>query len=145
MPTESLTLERTIAASPQTVFDAWLDPEVLARFMKPAPGAGVARVEVDARVGGSFLIVMKVGEQEIPHSGEYLAIDRYRRLAFTWVSDVAGRGSRVELLFEAVGTDATRLVLRHEGLPSESARTAHHGGWEHILGTLVLALGGVAT
>lgn len=136
MPTESLILERTIAASPQTVFEAWLDPEILGGFMKPAPGAGIARVEVDARVGGSFLVVMRVGEQEIPHSGEYLAIDRYRRLAFSWVSEAAGRDSRVELTFEPVGSDATRLVLRHQGLPSQPARTAHQGGWEHIVASL---------
>lgn len=46
----SLTIARLIPASHERVFDAWLDPARLARFMLPREG-GRAEVTVDPRVG----------------------------------------------------------------------------------------------
>jgi uncharacterized protein YndB with AHSA1/START domain len=92
-----LLVERLVPAPPRMVFEAWLDPEALGRFMCPTPGSRVTRVECDARVGGKFLIVMNVGGQDLPHHGEYLEIARYTRLVFTWLSVYAGEGSRVTL------------------------------------------------
>lgn len=61
------TARRFISAPPRTVFDAWLDPGLLARFMTPAPGTTVPHAAVQARVGGRFEITMKIGGTEIPH------------------------------------------------------------------------------
>lgn len=48
-------LHRTIPAPPERVYRAWLDPELLPRWM--APGSmRVSRVEVDERVGGRYRI-----------------------------------------------------------------------------------------
>jgi uncharacterized protein YndB with AHSA1/START domain len=131
----SIRLERTIPASARTVFEAWLDPEALARFMCPAEGMTTGAIEVDARVGGAFLITMILGGRELPHRGEYLAIERYSRLAFTWRSHLAGDGSRVTLTFEALSPKRTRVVLEHVGL-EESAIASHTSGWTSILAAL---------
>ena len=48
-------LNRTIPAAPQSVYRAWLEPDVLRRWLAPA-ALGVTRVEVDERVGGHFRI-----------------------------------------------------------------------------------------
>jgi uncharacterized protein YndB with AHSA1/START domain len=48
-------LERTIAAPRATVYRAWLDPEMLRRWLAPG-GLEVTRVEVDQRVGGRFRV-----------------------------------------------------------------------------------------
>ena len=130
-----LTLVRTIPAPPRRVFEAWLDQRALLRFMCPAEGASVSRVEVEPRVGGSFLIVMNVGGLDLPHRGEYLEIERYQRLVFTWNSAPAGEGSRVTLRFEALPNEQTRLTLEHAGL-AQAARAPHQSGWTHILGEL---------
>jgi len=132
----TLTLERLVPAAPRAVFEAWLDPAALARFMCPAAGMSVGKVEVDARVGGAFLIVMMTGDAELPHRGEYLEIARHTRLAFTWRSQHAGEGSRVTLRFEPVGDAQTRLTLEHVGLDDAERRRQHELGWTNILGEL---------
>ena len=130
----SVVLVKTIPCSAKAAFDAWLSPEAMKHFMCPAQGSSVSQVEVDPRVGGSFLIMMVVGGTAMPHRGEYLAIERYRRLAFTWRSHHAGEGSHVTLDFEELGLDQTKLTLTHVGLADPEACERHRGGWTHILG-----------
>ena len=125
-------VERLVPAPPRTVFEAWLDPNALRRFMCPAPGSRVTRVECEPRVGGKFLIVMNVGGQDLPHRGEYLVIERYTRLVFTWLSAHAGEGSRVTLRFAEVPGGQTRVTLEHVGLAEPEVR-GHRDGWTNIL------------
>lgn len=143
-PAPTLSIERIVPAPPRTVFEAWLDPEALRRFMCPAPGTRVTRVECDPRVGGEFLIVMNIGGQELPHRGEYLEIERYTRLVFTWLSHHAGEGSRVTLRFAETADGQTKLTLEHVGLADEEIRAKHHGGWSSILTALATLAGRAA-
>ena len=94
---------------------------------------GEPRVEIDAKVGGSFLIVMKAGDQELPHRGEYKLIDRHQKLVFTWISAYTIPDSTVTLSFEKLGPKETKVVLHHVGFPNEESRTNHEGGWGRIL------------
>src|SRR4051812_42567950 len=48
-------LQRTIAAPPHDVYRAWLDPELLQRWLTPG-GVTMKRAEVEPRVGGHFRI-----------------------------------------------------------------------------------------
>ena len=48
-------LERTIPATPHRVYRAWLEPELLRRWMAPG-GLEVTRAEVDERPGGHYRI-----------------------------------------------------------------------------------------
>jgi uncharacterized protein YndB with AHSA1/START domain len=48
-------VRRTIAASPERVYRAWLDPQLLGRWFAPA-GFTVRKAEVDERVGGRLSI-----------------------------------------------------------------------------------------
>jgi uncharacterized protein YndB with AHSA1/START domain len=89
----SLTLNRRINAPAQKVFDAWLDPKMLARFMVTCEGGSVPKAETEARVGGRFHIVMKPGGEEIPHEGTYKTIDPHRQIIFTWESPFSADGS----------------------------------------------------
>ncbi|MDX2019416.1 MAG: SRPBCC family protein [Deltaproteobacteria bacterium] len=131
-------LERLVPAPPVTVFNAWLDPAALSKFMCSCDGAFFTKkVTTDPRPGGKFLIVMRAGEQDLPHEGVYEVIEPHQRLVFTWLSHIAGPGSRVTLTFAPHGDGATLLRLEHEGLPTDGARRSHHLGWSAILDTLV--------
>ena len=78
------------SASPERVFDAWLDANSVREWMAlPFSALGgrpvdVRRVEIDARVGGRFTFSDMREDGEAVHWGTYLEIDRPRRLVFTW-------------------------------------------------------------
>lgn len=129
----SVNLQKTINAPVEKVFQAWLDADTLSRFMTPLPGMPIPRIEVDAREGGSFTIYKQVGEEEIPHTGEYLEIHPYSRLVFTWVSPFSTDGSIVTILFSEIGDSRTRVDLSHVRFRGEAERSSHEGGWTNIL------------
>jgi uncharacterized protein YndB with AHSA1/START domain len=140
-PLADVRLVKVIPAPRREAFEAWLDPEALRRFMCPAEGSSVAKVEVDPRVGGAFLIVMRIGDQDLPHHGRYLEIERHERLVFSWLSAVAGSNSRVTLTFADTPDGQTLLTLEHVGLEGDEIRAKHHAGWTRILAELAGATG----
>jgi uncharacterized protein YndB with AHSA1/START domain len=123
---------RVIDAPARELFEAWLDPEALAHFMKPADGMRTEVERADAREGGGFSLTMYAGEKAIPIHGEYRAIERYTKLAFTWRSHGTVEGSLVTLSFEEI-EGGTKLTLHHTGFPSEEMRDSHEEGWTAIL------------
>ena len=121
-----------ISASAEDLFDAWLDPEALAIWMRPGAAIQKTQATVEPRVGGRFEINMHADTGVIPHSGVYRIIDRPRRLVFTWVSPHTGdRDSLVTVDFLSRGKQ-TEVVVTHEQLP-EAKRDAHNGGWTRAL------------
>ena len=136
----NLEVSRVINASKETLFDAWLDPKMLANFMMPAPDMSVPEVKADARVGGRFLIVMNAGGKDMPHEGTYKTIDRPHTLAFTWESPMSPiEGSIVTLNFDDAD-GGTKVTLNHVRFPNEESRNNHEGGWTRILKALAGAV-----
>ena len=132
----SLTLERQIKAPVEKVYEAWLDPKTLIRFMSNCQGISLTKAETDPRIGGRFLLVMNNGTRDIDHSGTYLELVPYSRIAFTWESPFSMEGSRVTLDL-APKADGTLLTLTHVRFANESSRDGHRGGWTTILDGLV--------
>ena len=129
-------LSRVINAPIDKVFDAWLDPQLLSRFMLPMPEMPQPKTEVDGREGGRFTIYMDVGEKIIPHSGTFLELDRPNRLVFSWESPFSTDGSTVTLEFTAQDKVKTRLELTHVRFIDEETRDNHEIGWGNILAAL---------
>jgi uncharacterized protein YndB with AHSA1/START domain len=127
----AVVVRRTIAAPADILFDAWLDPIALASWMRPGTVRSTTAT-VDARVGGRYEIIM-TGEAEVfPHHGVYRAIDRPRRLVFTWLSPhTEHRETLVTVDFIPQG-ERTEVVVTHEQLPA-SALPAHSRGWTGAL------------
>lgn len=131
----TLTVERTIKAAPEKVFAAWLRPEMLQKFMMPAPGMSVPKATNDPREGGRFELVMLAGDQEIPHAGTYHEITPHDRIVFGWESPYSTEGSTVTLDLKAVD-EGTHLTLTHVRFPDAESRDNHEGGWANILDAL---------
>lgn len=129
-------VDKTINAGIEKVFDAWLDPAMLSRFILPDPSMPPPEVENDPREGGRFSIVMQVGDDKLPHTGSYLTIDRPNRLVFSWESAYSPDDSQVSLNFTAVDDATTRVELEHVKFLHEEARADHEGGWGNILDKL---------
>jgi uncharacterized protein YndB with AHSA1/START domain len=129
-------VRREIAAPAEQLFDAWLDAESLAVWMRPGDTER-STVSVDPRVGGAFEILMHTPAKTIPHRGTYREISRPRRLVFTWNSPYAGETDSLVTVDFRPTKGATEIVITHEGLPSEDMVKAHTGGWTDILESLV--------
>jgi uncharacterized protein YndB with AHSA1/START domain len=132
----TLKLSKTVNAPVEKVFDAWLDPAMLTRFILPQPGMPQPEVENDPREGGRFTIVMMHGDERLPHGGSYLVIDRPRQLKFSWESHYSPDDSTVTLDFTALDANTTSVDLTQVKFLHEEARDAHEGGWGNILDKL---------
>ena len=130
-----LTVEKTIKAPIEKVYKAWLNPELLAQFMRPAADVSIPEVAVDAKVGGKFKIIMMSGENSLPHSGEYKELTPFTKMVFTWESPFSMEGSTVTLNLKA-HDGGTHISLHQIKFPSEESRNNHNGGWTKILSTL---------
>jgi uncharacterized protein YndB with AHSA1/START domain len=133
-----VTVERRIAAPPEVVFDAWLDPDSVGRWLFATPGGAMERVEIDARIGGGFRIEERRGADVAQHFGDYVALDGPRRLAFDFWTNFSAERTRVIVTIAPDG-DGSLLTLRHEGVWADyEARTSQ--GWTMILDGLANAL-----
>ena len=122
----------------ERVFDAWLDTALLGRWMFGiAFDDEVLAIKIDPRVGGAFSFLIRRQGQEIDHIGQYLAIERPRRLVFTWAIAPASPepefASRVTIEIVPRGAGCT-LTLTHD-IPAEWADYAERvtQGWTKIL------------
>ena len=130
----AVVVRRVIAASAEDLFDAWLDPEALAQWMRPGTiNSTVARVE--PRVGGAYEITMQGQSGPIVHKGVYRVIERPRRLVFTWISGPT-ENQETLVTVDFVRVDKrTEVIVTHEQLP-EARMPSHRNGWtsglEHL-------------
>ena len=133
--TRILQVTRDFAFPPERIFDAWLNPEIARRFLFATPTGEIVRTRIDARVGGSFSIVRRDNGEDIEHVGEYLVIDRPRRLVFTFaVPKFSAQFTQVTIEI-APNPGGCTLTLTHEGVPPEWAERTQEG-WTMILSGL---------
>ena len=120
------------SATPERVFDAWLDPSKASRWLFATSAGQNVRADIDARPGGRFTIVDRRDGEDVEHVGEYLEVDRPRRLVFRFaVPKYSDKTTRVtvEIVPRVTGCE---LTLMHEGVPGEHiVRT--ESGWTTML------------
>ena len=130
--TGKIVVKRTIPATVDELFDAWLDPESLAQWMLPGDHRRNT-VSVDARVSGAFEIVMHHQDGSKRHYGEYRAIERNKKLVFTWHSDATHHTETLVTVEFRAASDSTEIVLTHERMPDHEAGLKHTKGWTRAL------------
>ncbi|WP_119299584.1 SRPBCC family protein [Dongia deserti] len=131
--TETFRTSLYIEAEPEAVFDHFVKPELLVRWM-----GDYARLE--AVRGGVF----SVDINGVLIRGEFLAVDRPSYVEISWGqagNEVMPPGAtRLAVHFKPV-EGGTMLELEHSGLsPAEAAR--HAIGWPHFLDRLKIAAAG---
>lgn len=133
-------VERRFAASPEKVFDAWLDPAKARRFFFATPDGEMVVCEIDPRPGGKFNFTDRRPEHgEVAHLGELEVLERPSLIVFTFaVPAYEPTVTRVRIEIQPDGS-GSRLVLTHEDvLPEYEEQTTW--GWGMILGNLEAAL-----
>jgi uncharacterized protein YndB with AHSA1/START domain len=133
---DAVEVRTRIAASPETVFDFFTDPDRMIQWMGRS-------AELDPRPGGAFRCDIN---DDAVASGRYVEVDRPSRIVFTWgwegEDSVTKPGtSRVEVLFEPDG-EGTGLRLIHHDLPSVESAEKHGHGWRHYMERLATAATG---
>ena len=117
----AIRITRRFSAPPEHVFDAWLDPQVAGRWLFATASRPMTRVEIDARVEGSFCFAEQRDGEIIEYTGEYVEIVPHRRLVFTLsMEDHWHVTTRVMIEISALKTGC-ELKLIHEDVPSHYA------------------------
>jgi uncharacterized protein YndB with AHSA1/START domain len=135
--TDTAVYERTlsIAASPETVWEFFVDPERLCRWKG-------MNADLDPRPGGLYRCEVIPGHTAL---GEYVELDPPRRLVFTWGWDgeeaVPPGTSRIEVELTPEG-EGTSVRFVHRDLPNAEQVASHAHGWDHYLGRLEVAAAG---
>jgi uncharacterized protein YndB with AHSA1/START domain len=103
-----LSIGRLIRAPIETVYDAWLDEQLLKQWMTP-------RTDI------------------VRHD---CLTDRPQRLRFAWVSTADESETIVDLSFLATEAGQTMLLLKHAGLRSRRALEDQREHWRRLLDKL---------
>ena len=152
---QDLVIVHTFDAPRERIWQAWTEPEQLARWWGPqyftAPFA-----RIDLRVGGGYLFCMRSPEEtDYWSTGLYREIDPPRRLVFTdSFADAAGNvvparqygmsgdwpdELLVTLTLEEVD-GKTVQTLRHTGIPAGEMREMCAAGWHSSFNKLAASL-----
>lgn len=115
-----LVLERIIDATPETVFRAYTDPDLLGQWFVPKPWR-ISDIVIEPKAGGRFNFVMHGPDGErVPNSGVFLDIVPNRRLISTdaFTSDWRPAGQPF-------------MVAHIELEPTDDGRTRYHATARH--------------
>jgi uncharacterized protein YndB with AHSA1/START domain len=121
-----------IDADARSVFDAWIDPALMERWLFKSPDNKL-NARSDPRVGGTYSITEQATGRVITHDGIYAIVDPPTRLAFSLVvpqhfAGVAhiaieiaqvGLGSRLDFMARGAGPDDAQQIW--EGMLSNLA------------------------
>jgi len=131
LKTIELNFTRTILATPQEVYDAWLDSNSPVN-----PFHGSKKLVFEPKVGALWHFTQTHEGVYLPHYGRFDALERGSRIEMTWMSNhTRGLESLVTVQFKPKGAD-TLLVLRHANLPDDEMGRAHDDGWQYYIGLL---------
>jgi uncharacterized protein YndB with AHSA1/START domain len=110
-------------------------------YASPSSLRWLEEPQIDLRPGGRYRFTVGDGQRVWTIHGSYLEVKPPEHVAFTWrwendpVHGDSG-DTVVRVDFEADGP-RTRVVLTHEGFPSERSRQEHDQGWAECLEALV--------
>ncbi len=131
MQTTEITVTRTIPATPEEVYDVWIDPK-----SPGGPWFGATKVIVNVAVDGLFYLAVGHEAKMWPHYGRFVKLERPNVVEHTWMSEsTKGLESVVTLTLDRQGA-GTLVTLRHSGVPDDEAGRKHKEGWDWVLSML---------
>lgn len=137
-PRASVVVTRRFDAPLERVFDAWICPAIAEKWLFTTK-TSTAVYELDVQAGGPYTITRKRGGKEYVAVGEYVEVNRPRRLVFTFaMPQFAANYDTIAVDIEPDG-DGSLLTLTHSCLrPGYEKSTLK--GWEKMFDALTAAL-----
>lgn len=143
----SMTVSRVIEAPPERVYDAFLDPDELAKWLPPT-GFSAEVHHLEPEEGGTFRATFTADTEEFAgygstFGGTYRELQPGERIVYTesFETDepsMAGEMT-VTVALEAV-PEGTEIAVRQEGIPEAVPPEDANAGWNDSLGNLAALL-----
>lgn len=134
MTQSSLIIKREIDATPDEVYLAWKNSDLIRRWVFPMHNWTVEYTN-DFRVSGEYHIEFTAEDGDIyAYTGKYLNIIPNEKIVFTWI---LLDGSETIITLDLHDKDGkTEIVLSHEAFPTPELRNKYHDGWQNCLNKL---------
>jgi uncharacterized protein YndB with AHSA1/START domain len=140
-----LHFERVIAATPETVFDAFTASAGQEAFYETDRPGWIVESSCDLRVGGAWAVAFGPSPDELyRHRYVFRAIERPRRLLLEMTEtrlDGSSFAVDVEFRFEA-RNGGTLMTMTQWGFPTEALREEHTRGLPNAFDRLAAAVEG---
>lgn len=138
MSTNTVNLHRVLAAKPEKIYRAFLEPDAMAKWLPP--NGFTCRVNhMQAKVGGTYKMSFTnfTTEKTVSFGGEYRELVENERLRYTDNFDDPNLPGEIQVTVilnkVSVGTEMT---IVQEGLPTVIPLEACYVGWQQSLNNL---------
>ena len=131
-------LHRVLAAKPEKIYRAFLEPDAMARWLPPNGFTGKVH-QIDAKVGGTYKMSFTnfTTGSTIGFGGEFRELIPHERLRYTDIFDDPNLAGEIQVTVTlkkvSVGTE---LNIVQEGIPDVIPLEACFLGWQESLQNL---------
>ena len=138
MSTNTVNLHRVLAAKPEKIYRAFLEPDAMAKWLPP--NGFTCRVHhMQAKVGGTYKMSFTnfTTEKTMSFGGEYRELVENERLRYTDNFDDPNLPGEIQVtvILKKVSL-GTEMTIVQEGLPSVIPLEACYVGWQQSLNNL---------
>ncbi len=138
MSNNTVNLHRVLAAKPEKVFRAFLNPDAMAKWLPP--NGFTCRVHhMQAKVGGTYKMSFTnfTTEKTVSFGGEYRELVENERLRYTDNFDDPNLPGEIQVtvILKKVSL-GTEMTIVQEGLPTVIPLEACYVGWQQSLNNL---------
>lgn len=128
MPKTKITVQTTVSAGIQKVWDSWTLPEHITNWNAASDDWHCPAATNDLRKGGRFCATMaaKDGSMSFDFEGLYDEVIHHQKIAYSLAD-----GRQISVLFEPFG-DKTRIIETFDA-ENENSIEMQRAGWQSIL------------
>ena len=138
MSTNTVNLHRVLAAKPEKIYRAFLEPDAMAKWLPP--NGFTCRVHhMQAKVGGTYKMSFTnfTTEKTVSFGGEYRELVENERLRYTDNFDDPNLPGEIQVTVNLKKVSlGTEMTIVQEGLPTVIPLEACYVGWQQSLNNL---------
>lgn len=135
----NLVVEKSFSVPADVLADAWVNPDKLKQWWKPA-GNQLQEVQNDVKPGGNILYVFGTdgGQDNLKISGQYKEVEPGKKLVYSWNWDLpttqAVTDNEFQLTVEFIEEGSnSRIRVTQENFKEQESIHPHQEGWDKAL------------